>query len=111
MLTFNFYETNIYELLKENYNDERIKAIYASLPEEEQQILDYRIGINGDPLSRRAIAEAMSITIDKVRGIEERALKHLKHPARIQYLNEVVDPNYHASDRAKEFFSKPNKKM
>lgn len=111
MLTVNFNEIDIYEVLRNNYDDPRIRKIYSSLTEEEQTVLDYRIGLDEKTLTRRAIAEKMGITIDRVRGIEERTLKRLKHPARIQYLNEVIDPNFKASERANEFFDNYNKKM
>ena len=111
MLTVDFMNLDIYSVLKENYQDDRIQKILDSLPEEEKQVLDDRIGINGEKMTRNAIATKMGITLDRVRGIEERALKHLKHPARFQYINEVLDPNFHASEKAHEFFNSQNKKM
>lgn len=111
MLTVNFNEIDIYEVIKENYNDERIQAVLNSLPEIERTVLEMRIGINGEKMTRQAIANSMDSTIDRIRGFEERALKKLKHPARISYLNAVLDPNFEISDRAREYIGDNNKKM
>ena len=111
MLTVDFSKLDIYQVIKENYEDERIQLILASLPEEEREVLEYRIGINGDKLSRQAIANLKGVTLEMVRGMESRALRRLKHPARAQMINAVLDPNFHIGEKAQEFFNQVNKKM
>lgn len=111
MLTVDFSKIDIYQVIKDNYNDERIQQILESLPIEEREVLDCRIGINEDKMSRQKIADLRGVTLEVVRGIESRALRHLKHPARAQMFNAVLDPNFQISERAQEFFEQHNKKM
>ncbi len=111
MLTVDFSKIDFYQVIRENYNDERIQKVLESLPPEEREVLEYRIGIDQDVMTRKAIAELKGITIEMVRGLESRALRRIKHPARIQMINAVLDPNFEISDRVKEFYNQINKKM
>lgn len=111
MLTVDFSKIDIYQVIKDNYDDERIQKVLASLPENEREVLELRIGIKESKLSRQKIADRLGVTLDMVRGMEYRALRRLKHPARVQMLNAVLDPNFHISDKVQEFYNQANKKM
>ncbi len=111
MLTVDFSKIDIYQVIKENYNDDRIQKVLASLPQEERDVLEYRIGLNQDKMSRKKIADLIGVTEEIIRGRESRALRRLKHPARIQMLNAVLDPNFQPSERVIEFYNMTNKKM
>ena len=115
MLTIDFNNLDIYQVIRANFDDERIQQVLATLPDEEREVLIDRAGINQDKLTRNAIAEKRGVTLEVVRGIESRALKHLKHPARVQMINSVLDPNFKISEKAQEYFNQfnnqANKKM
>lgn len=111
MLTVDFNNIDIYQVIKEHYHDERVQTILNSLPIEEREILEYRIGTTQDKLTRETIANMKQVSVEEIRNLEARGLRSLKHPARIQMLNAVLDPNFKLSAQAEEFFSSSNKKM
>ncbi len=110
MLTIDFSKVDFYEVIKNNYNDERMEKVLSSLPAEERRVIEYRSGIEGKRLTRQAIADLMGTTLDRVRGFEGRALRRLKHPARIQMINAILDPNFEINDRVREFYNNPPRK-
>ena len=100
---------DIYQIIKENYDNPKVQMVLESLPLEERTVLEYRIGISEEKKSRQAIATLMGTTLDRVRGFEERALRRLKHPARYSYLKSLIDPNFVVSERVEEYFSQKKK--
>ena len=111
MITVDFSKIDFYQVIRENYQDERMQKVLDSLPEMERKILDYRVGIGQEKLSRPAIAKIMGVTQEVVRNAELRALKRLKHPARIQMINAILDPNFQISEKVQEYYQNQNKKM
>ena len=100
--TIDMSKIDIYEIIRNNRNNEKLLHLLLTLPLEEQEILSYR----SENWPRKDIARFMDITLDKVRGIEERALKHLRHPARLQMINAIVDQNFIPSEKAANYFRK-----
>jgi len=100
--TVNFSKIDVYEVIKNNMNNEYIQILLNSLPTEEKEVIELRI----EKKTRKYIAELKNTTYDRVRGMEERALKHLKHPARLQLLNKVLDPDFTISENAKNYLSR-----
>ena len=54
----------------------------STLTEREQEILAMRFGIKtGQPKTLEEVGEAMSLTRERVRQIESRAMSKLRHPS------------------------------
>ena len=100
---------DIYQVIKDNYDNPKVQLVLESLPEEEREVLEYRIGVDGEKKSRQAIADLKGTTMERIRGFEERALRRLRHPARFSYLRSVIDPNFVVSDKVEEYFSQKKK--
>ncbi|MFN4245125.1 MAG: RNA polymerase sigma factor RpoD/SigA [Brevinematia bacterium] len=57
---------------------EEIRNIIESLPEREKNVIKYRYGFYGKPLSLKEIGEIMGLTKERVRQIENRAIERIK---------------------------------
>ncbi|WP_319562364.1 RNA polymerase sigma factor RpoD/SigA [Marispirochaeta sp.] len=66
---------------------EDINEVLNTLTEKESEIIQYRFGLNGySPLSLKEIGDKYSLTKERIRQIEKKAIKRLQHPSRSQYL-------------------------
>jgi len=66
---------------------EEINAVLNTLSEKEAQILQYRFGLNGKiPLSLKEVGDRFHLTKERIRQIEKKAIRRLRHPNRSQYL-------------------------
>ena len=64
-----------------------INAILETLSEKESEIVQYRFGLNGrTPLSLKEIGDRYSLTKERIRQIEKKALRRLQHPNRSERL-------------------------
>ncbi|MFW5799740.1 MAG: sigma-70 family RNA polymerase sigma factor, partial [Spirochaetota bacterium] len=60
-----------------------IEQSLSTLPRKEREILSLRFGLNGkEPLSLKEIGEAFDLTKERIRQIEKKAIKRLRHPSR-----------------------------
>jgi len=103
-----------------NLKDKDVKRIYANallnetyitirdFNERETEILRERLGINESrtPKSLEAVGKMFGISKDRIRIIEDRVIRKLKHPSRYRYL-QTLD----LSDSAKEFYFANNLNM
>jgi RNA polymerase primary sigma factor len=66
---------------------ERLREVLYSLGERERQVLDYRFGLT-DGFSRtlEEVGKMFSVTRERIRQIEAKALRKLRHPSRIKKL-------------------------
>ena len=64
-----------------------------TLSRRERKILEYRFGL-GDhpPKTLEEVGQIFNVTRERVRQIEAKALKKLKHPVRISKLKMLVEP-------------------
>ncbi len=70
---------------------EDINEILATLTDKESEIVQYRFGLNGrSPLSLKEIGDRYSLTKERIRQIEKKALKRLQHPSRVGKLEAYV---------------------
>lgn len=70
---------------------EDINSILTTLTEKEAEIIQYRFGLNGrSPLSLKEIGDRYSLTKERIRQIEKKALKRLQHPSRSQFLESYI---------------------
>jgi RNA polymerase sigma factor (sigma-70 family) len=82
------------ELNKKILNEELINTI-RSLPKRYQLVLEYRFGLNGKKqLPLDEIAKKFIVTRERIRQIEARALKILRHPSRSRRLLEYFKSKY-----------------
>ncbi len=67
---------------------ERLREVLYSLNERERQVLDYRFGLT-DGFSRtlEEVGKMFAVTRERIRQIEAKALRKLRHPSRIKKLS------------------------
>ena len=67
---------------------ERLREVLYSLNERERQVLDYRFGLT-DGFSRtlEEVGKMFDVTRERIRQIEAKALRKLRHPSRIKKLS------------------------
>jgi len=75
------------QLLKEN-----IKEVLGTLSEREAKVLKMRFGLDGyKPMTLEEVGKAFGVTRERVRQIECKALRKLKHPSRRKKLQDYLD--------------------
>jgi len=71
---------------------EEINQVLKTLTEKEAEILRYRFGLNGKiPLSLKEVGDKFRLTKERIRQIEKKAIRRLRHPNRSQYLEAYVN--------------------
>jgi len=69
----------------------RIEQVLASLTEREEKIIRMRFGIGvGSEHTLEEVGKYFNLTRERIRQIEIKALKKLRHPARSRQLKEYV---------------------
>ena len=69
----------------------RIDAILDTLSDRERDVIALRYGlVNGQPHTLEEVARAFQVTRERIRQIEQKALKKLKHPSRALPLKELI---------------------
>jgi RNA polymerase primary sigma factor len=67
-----------------------VNAILDTLSEREADILRYRFGMKGDrPHTLEEIGQIYGLTRERVRQLEDKAMRKLRHPARAAALREI----------------------
>ena len=78
------YATN--EILKEE-----IKAVLETLQEREQEVLELRFGlIDGTSHTLEEVGKKFNVTRERIRQIEAKALRKLRHPSRAKKLKDFM---------------------
>jgi RNA polymerase primary sigma factor len=98
-IMFDKKERYLSEILKDtNFREPEEKLINESLKEtisksletlsdKEQKVIRLRYGLDGiDPLSLKEIGKRFSLTKERIRQIEKKAIRRLRHPSRSQEL-------------------------
>lgn len=76
--------------LKES-NRQTIMKVFSTLGSREKEVMAWRFGIEDDqPLTLEEIGEKINLTKERVRQIEMKALRKLRHPSRSKVLKEVL---------------------
>jgi RNA polymerase primary sigma factor len=69
----------------------KIEAILATLADREREVIALRYGlIDGQPHTLEEVARFFHVTRERIRQIEQKALKKLKHPSRAVPLKELL---------------------
>lgn len=75
------------ELLKEN-----IDEVLATLTDREAKVLRMRFGLDGkNPMTLEEVGREFGVTRERIRQIEAKALRKLKHPSRRKKLQDYLD--------------------
>jgi RNA polymerase primary sigma factor len=76
----------------------QIEDALATLLPRERQILQLRFGLHdGRPHTLEEVGKNMRVTRERIRQLEVRALRKLRHPSRSQFLHDWASE---ASDRS-----------
>ena len=71
---------------------ELIHRVVATLTEREQKIIMYRFGImDGYERTLQEIADIFCVTRERIREIEQKALRKLRHPSRSAMLKVIAE--------------------
>jgi RNA polymerase primary sigma factor len=74
-------------LLKEN-----IEEVLSSLSDREAKVLKMRFGLEGkNPMTLEEVGREFGVTRERIRQIEAKALRKLKHPSRRKKLQDYLD--------------------
>jgi RNA polymerase primary sigma factor len=76
-----------YSMLKD-----RLKDVLQTLTERERQVLDYRFGLtDGYSRTLEEVGKEFSVTRERIRQIEAKALRKLRHPTRMRKLDGFLE--------------------
>ena len=71
---------------------EQLEMVLSSLPEREQEVLKMRFGIDGGyPLTVEEVGLYFNVTRERIRQIEAKGLRRLRHPKRSRKLKDYLD--------------------
>lgn len=77
----------IHEMLKEEIGD-----VLLTLTEREEQVLRLRFGLDdGSPKTLEEVGQMFGVTRERIRQIEAKALRKLRHPSRSKKLRDYLD--------------------
>ena len=77
----------IHEMLKEEIGD-----VLLTLTEREEQVLRLRFGLDdGSPKTLEEVGQMFGVTRERIRQIEAKALRKLRHPSRSRKLRDYLD--------------------
>jgi len=81
------YDTASKQLLKEN-----IGEVLETLSDREARVLKMRFGLNGHhPMTLEEVGREFGVTRERIRQIEAKALRKLKHPSRRKKLQDYLE--------------------
>jgi DNA-binding CsgD family transcriptional regulator len=68
---------------------ERFGLVLSTLQQREEQVLTVRYGLNGDgPKTLQDVGKVLGVTRERIRQIEAKALRKIRHPSRSHHLRE-----------------------
>jgi len=78
----------------EGFDTANINMVLRTIPERNRRVLELRFGLNGNkPHSLAEIGEVEGLSRERIRQIETKALRLLRHPSRAQRLRIVKREN------------------
>jgi RNA polymerase primary sigma factor len=81
------YDATSKRLLKENIED-----VLSSLSDREARVLKMRFGLNGArPMTLEEVGRKFGVTRERIRQIEAKALRKLKHPSKRRMLQDYLE--------------------
>ncbi|MDA3799645.1 MAG: RNA polymerase sigma factor RpoD [Kiritimatiellae bacterium] len=80
-------EMTAYSILRD-----RLKIVLSTLTEREQSVLDYRFGLtDGYSRTLEEVGKKFDVTRERIRQIEAKALRKLRHPTRLKKLEGFLE--------------------
>jgi RNA polymerase primary sigma factor len=77
------------DIIKNKLLREQLEDVLKTLSFKEQMVVKYRFGlINGKEMTLEEIGEKFGLSRERIRQIESKALKQLRHPSRIKKLRD-----------------------
>ena len=71
---------------------EQLEDVLRTLPKREQEVLKMRFGLDdGYSLTLEEVGLYFNVTRERIRQIEAKALRRLRHPRRSRRLNDYLD--------------------
>lgn len=71
---------------------ERLNQVLSTLSDREKKVLELRFGLNdGTPRTLEEVGKEFEVTRERIRQIEAKALRKLKHPSRSQKLKDFLE--------------------
>ena len=70
---------------------ERLRAILSTLTDRERRVIEFRFGLNDDrpyPHTLEEVGKWFNVTRERIRQIEAKALRKLRHPSRMKSLGD-----------------------
>jgi len=68
---------------------EQLKKVLSTLSEKEREILRYRYGlVDGTEYTLEQVGRMFNVTRERIRQIESKAIRKLRHPSRAKYLKD-----------------------
>lgn len=64
----------------------RLETALETLKPKEAEVIRLRLGLDGDEKTFRSIGEQLGVCSERVRQIEGKALRKLRHPTRVKIL-------------------------
>lgn len=81
-----------FDTLAEGQLRDRFSELLLELSAREERVIRMRFGLNGDrDYTLEAVGQTFDVTRERIRQIEVKALRKLKHPIRSKRLREFVD--------------------
>jgi len=81
-----------YELTSQRLLRENIEEVLAALSERESKVLEMRFGLRGaKPMTLEEVGREFGVTRERIRQIEAKALRKLKHPSKRRMLQDYLD--------------------
>jgi len=83
--------------MKKTFDDlqrlqEQVREVLVTLPPREREVLEMRFGLNGGcPLTLEEVGLQFNVTRERIRQIQARALRRLRHPKRSRNLKDYLD--------------------
>ena len=86
-----FGDVVIHEVEQNNLR-EKIDEVLTDLSDQEQQVLRMRFGLDDDtPKTLEEIGKVFGVTRERIRQIEAKAIRKLRHPSRSKKLRDYLD--------------------
>ena len=81
------------QMVYENMLKEKVEEVLSTLSPREARILRLRFGLDNDrPYTLEEVGQKFGLTRERIRQIEGKALRRLRHPRRARLLREYVEP-------------------
>jgi RNA polymerase primary sigma factor len=89
------YEDSPLDNLFSEFNEELVKRVFNTLNNQESKVLQMRFGINHDKQhTLEEVGEYYGVSKERIRQIEIKALRKLRHPMRMALLEELKEAYY-----------------